>query len=260
MTDETLQILADGAVLHLTLNRPDRLNALNRQTLLDLSAAFDDAAVDDSVRVVVLRGAGDKAFAAGADITELQSLSAPEAQELASFGHHLTLQIERLGKPVIAAVNGYALGGGCELALACHLRVAAENAMLGLPEIKLGLMPGYGGSQRLTRLVGTTRALEMMMLGDPIDAHRALELGLVNRVEPLTELDAVVSELANRLANSAPVALAGILHATYRGADETLETGLAIEADRFGLLCGTEDAAEGTSAFLEKRKPEFKGR
>lgn len=259
MNFDNIEVLVDGPILRITLNRPDKLNALNQQTLLELSSAFDDAADNDTIRVVVLRGSGDKAFAAGADISELQGLKPFQARMISDFGHQLTLQMQNLGKPVIAAINGYALGGGCEMALACHLRIASDNALLGLPEIKLGLMPGYGGSQRLTRLVGATRALEMMLLGDPISAEAAHNLGIVNRVVPLAELDGEVTQLAEKLARSAPLALAGILHATYRGADESLETGLAIEADRFALLCGTEDAAEGTSAFLEKRKAAFKG-
>lgn len=260
MSDGNLDILHDGAILRITLNRPDKLNALNRATLVELSDAFHDAALNDDVRVIVLSGAGDKAFAAGADIAELQKLDAMGAREVSDFGQQLMLEMQNMGKPIIAAVNGYALGGGCELALACTLRIASDNAMLGLPEIKLGLMPGYGGSQRLTRLVGAGKALELMLTGDPVDAETAAQLGLVNRVVPQAELAEAVDKLAGKLARNAPLAMAGIIHATHRGADLPLEAGLAIETDRFGLLFGTEDAKEGTSAFLEKRKAEFKGR
>ncbi len=250
---------ADG-IRTITINRPEKLNALNRKTLTELAAAMQAAADDDSVRVIVMTGAGDKAFVAGADIGEIREQSAIQARRFAAYGQQLMSSIQHLEKPVIAAINGFALGGGMELALACHLRIAADSARLGLPEIKLGIMPGFGGTQRLLRLVGTTRALEITLTGEPISAARAAKLGIVNSVVSTDELTPAVTAMATRLAAQAPEAVRGILQAIQRGAETDLETGLALETARFALCCATEDMQEGTSAFLEKRKPMFRGR
>ncbi len=259
MPYQNIQVLQDGAVETITINRPDKLNALNQQTLLELSDAFSAAAVNDATRVVVITGSGNKAFVAGADIGEIQELSPIDAHAFSELGQQVMLGIQHLDKPVIAAINGYALGGGCELALACNLRIAGDNALLGLPEIKLGIMPGFGGSQRLTRLIGAGRALEMMLTGEPVAAGRAEQIGLVNQVVEAGALRDTVSDYAERLARAAPHALHGILDAVNKGADLPLEAGLELETDRFALCCATEDMREGTSAFLEKRKPEFRG-
>ena len=260
MSFENLSVVTRGGIHTITIKRPAKLNALNRQTLQELFGAIIDASGDDKVRVIVLTGAGDKAFVAGADIGEIREQSPTEARTFSEFGQNLMSMIQSLDKPVIAAINGFALGGGMELALACHLRIATSNARLGLPEIKLGIMPGFGGTQRLVRLVGTTRALEMTLTGEPIKADRALEYGLVNRVVEPDQLEQAVADLAAPLVKAAPEAVRGILQATLQGVQINLEAGLALETARFALCCATEDMQEGTSAFLEKRTPEFKGR
>lgn len=253
--------LADrGAVRTITVNRPDKLNALNRETLNELSLAFGQAKYDDAVRVVVLTGAGDKAFVAGADIAEMNALSPLQAQTFSQAGQQLMLAIERLGKPVIARVQGYALGGGMELAMACHLRVASEKAKFGQPEINLGLIPGFGGTQRLLRLAGRGAALELCLGGAQIDAQRAHQLGIVGRVVAPDQLDAAVDALADQLAAAAPHALAGILDAVIQGGECALDQGLAYETQAFALCFSTEDMREGTRAFLERRKANFVGR
>ena len=260
MSFENLAVVTRGGIHTITIKRPSKLNALNRQTLQELYAAIIDASGDDKVRVIVITGAGDKAFVAGADISEIRDQSPVEASSFSQFGQNLMSMIQSLDKPVIAAINGFALGGGMELALACHLRIASDNAKLGLPEIKLGIMPGFGGTQRLMRLVGTTLALEMALGGEPISAERAHQLGLVNLVVPAAELEAAVGRMAKPLVKAAPEAVRGILQAVLQGSDINLEAGLALETARFALCCATEDMKEGTSAFLEKRAPEFKGR
>ena len=260
MSFENLSVVTRGGIHTVTVKRPAKLNALNGQTLQELYAAIIDASGDDKVRVIVITGAGDKAFVAGADIGEIRSQSPVEARRFSQFGQNLMSMIQSLDKPVIAAINGYALGGGMELALACHLRVASRNARLGLPEIKLGIMPGFGGTQRLVRLVGSTIALELALGGEPISAERAYELGLVNRVVEAGELEEAVQTLAAPLTKAAPEAVRAILQATLQGADIPLEAGLALETARFALCCATEDMQEGTGAFLEKRAPQFKGR
>ncbi len=250
---------ADG-VRTLTIDRPERLNALDRQTLQALDEAFAAAAADAAVRVLVLTGAGPKAFVAGADIAEMNQLGPIEAREFSLLGQRLMRRIERMSKPVIAAVNGFALGGGLELAMACHLRIAADSARMGQPEINLALIPGFGGTQRLLRLCGRAATLELCLLGAPVDATRAQQLGLVNRVVPAAELEAEVSALAARLAKAAPLALRGILDAVVVGGECAIEEGLQFETAQFALLFATEDMREGTTAFLEKRAPQFHNR
>ena len=259
MPDENLTIERDGAVAVLTVVRPAVLNALNGDTIAGLEGAVSRLAADDEVRAVVLTGAGDKAFVAGADIRELARLTPVTAEALAARGHALCHAIERMGKPVIAAINGYALGGGCELAMACTFRVAAETARLGQPEIGLGLLPGYGGTQRLPRLVGSGRALEMMLTGSPVDAEEAWRIGLVNLVVPPGELMPRTMELARKIAAQAPLAVRYILAAVREGLGMTLADGCAHEAGLFGLAAATSDWREGTNAFLEKRSPRFTG-
>lgn len=248
-----------GAVRTITINRPDKLNALNRETINELGIAFTQAGADDAVRVVVLAGTGEKAFVAGADISELNTATPVQAQRMAQNGQRMMRGIELLGKPVIARLQGFALGGGLELAMACHLRIASDKAKLGLPEINLGLMPGFGGTQRIVRLVGRSAALELTLSGTPIDAQRALALGLVNRVVAVEELDAEVERWADQLASAAPHAMAGILSAVLAADDLGIDDGLDVEARSFGLLFSTADMKEGTSAFLERRKPTFTG-
>lgn len=249
----------DG-VRRITINRPDKLNALNRATLSELHVAFQAAGADDAVRVVVLTGAGPKAFVAGADIAEMNGLTPVQARDFSRLGQSLMQRIETLGKPVIARVNGFALGGGLELAMACHLRIAAETARMGQPEVNLGLIPGFGGTQRLLRLCGRGPALELCLAGDPIDAARALQLGLVTRVVPAEQLDEAVDALAGKLAQAAPQALRGVLDAVVIGGEAGLATGLDYETQAFALAFSTEDMKEGTGAFLERRKPQFSGR
>ncbi len=260
MAFRNLRIDHKGAVRHIQIDRPAKLNALDRLTIAELDRAFAQAAEEPEVRVLVLSGAGDKAFVAGADIEELAQATPVEALALARHGQAMMRRIETLGKPVIARIQGYALGGGLELAMACHLRVASRQARLGQPEIKLGLLPGFGGTQRLVRLVGRGPALALLLTGEPIDAERAQALGLVHRVVESERLDAEVEALATQLAGSAPLALAAILDAVIRGNDCALDVGLDYEAQAFGVIAASEDMREGTRAFLEKRKPQFKGR
>jgi enoyl-CoA hydratase/carnithine racemase len=250
----------DGAVAVITVNRPKVLNALNSQTMDELRRTILALKHDDAVRSVIITGAGDKAFIAGADINELAVQSPAGGRDYALRGQHVLDLIENMGKPVIAAINGYALGGGCELAMACTLRIAADTAKIGQPEINLGLIPGYGGSQRLSRLVGAGRALELMLTGDPISAQEAHRLGLVNRVVPPAELLAEAKQIAARIAGKAPLAVRYIIDAVNKGLQMTLAEAQVFEATLFGLAGSTDDMREGTRAFLEKRKPEFKGK
>ena len=249
----------DG-IARLTINRPDKLNALDRATVEALDRAVAGAGDDASVGVLILGGAGSKAFVAGADIGELASQTPVGGAAYARFGQMVFERLEGLGKPSIAAINGWALGGGLELALACTLRVAAETARLGQPETTLGIIPGYGGTQRLARLVGRGRALEMILTGEPIDAREAHRIGLVNRVVPADGLAAAAEELARTLLARGPVALRLALQAVLQGLEMTQAEGLRLESALFGLTCATEDMREGTRAFVEKRKPSFKGR
>ena len=260
MTDTPLQIEDRGAVRIITIHRPERLNALNSATIQALHAAADAAAEDDTVRVLVLTGAGPKAFVAGADIAGMADLSPSDARDFALRGQRMMRRLETLPKPVIAMVNGFALGGGLELAMSCHLRIAADSARVGQPEINLGLIPGFGGTQRLLRLAGRAATLELCLAGAPLDAARALQLGIVNRVVPAAELQAQTLALANQLAEAAPLALRGILDCINTGGECGIEEGLAFEAAQFGLVFSTEDMREGTAAFLAKRKPSFQGR
>lgn len=260
MVFNTLLTEDRGAVRVITVNRPDKLNALNRETLSELRAAFSDAGATDSVRVVVLTGAGSKAFVAGADIAEMNGLSPIQARDFSQHGQRLMSAIERLGKPVIAMINGFALGGGLELAMAAHLRIAADTAKVGQPEVNLGLMPGFGGTQRLLRLAGRSAALELCLIGAPIHAERALQLGIVNRVVPAAELETATFALAEQLAQSAPQALRGVLDAVLLGGESALDVGLEFETQGFAIAFSTDDMREGTSAFLAKRKPQFTGR
>lgn len=260
MAFRNLRIEQHGAIRRIEIDRPEKLNALDRLTIAELDRAFAQAAEEPEVRVLVLTGAGEKAFVAGADIEELSRLTPAEALAMARQGQAMMRRIETLGKPVIARIQGYALGGGLELAMACHLRVASRQARLGQPEIKLGLLPGFGGTQRLVRLIGRGPALAMLLTGEPIEAERAQALGLIQRVVEPERLDAEVEALAQRLAASAPLALAAILDAVIRGNEAALELGLDYEAQAFGVIAASEDMREGTRAFLEKRKPEFKGR
>jgi enoyl-CoA hydratase len=259
MAFDNLLVERDGATLVLTINRPNVLNALNTSTLAELRRAILDLASDDGVRAVILTGAGDRAFVAGADIKELAELTAPAARDHARRGQGVFELIERLGKPVIAAVNGFALGGGCELALACTIRIAAEHAKFGQPEVNLGLLPGFAGTQRLSRLVGKGRALEMMLTGVPIGAAEAERIGLVTRVVPGTALLGEARKLAGELAAKAPLAVRAIIDAVNTGTEMTTADGSAYEAALFGVAAATDDWREGTRAFLEKRPPAFKG-
>lgn len=258
MSDAPVSTSTHAGIRTITVQRPEKLNALNRQTLEALDAAFAEAALAADVRVVILTGAGSKAFVAGADIAEMNTLTPVQGRDFSLVGQRLMRRIERLNKPVIAMINGFALGGGMELAMACHLRIAADSAKLGQPEINLGLVPGFGGTQRLLRLGGRAAALELCLLGAPISAERALQLGLVNRVVAAAELETQTTQLAEQLANAAPLALRGILDAINVGGECGIEEGLEYESAQFGLVFSTQDMREGTSAFLERRKPEFK--
>lgn len=260
MAYETLLLERSDAYAVVTLNRPKVMNALNRALLTDLEDAFITLAGDSTVRAIILTGAGDKAFAAGADIGELATLSATDGQQLARRGQAVFRRIETCGKPVIAAIQGFALGGGCELAMACTIRIASERARLGQPEVKLGLVPGYGGTQRLPRLVGKGAALKLLLTGDMVSAEEAFRIGLVDEVVPAEALMPRAETLARAMAQQAPLAIAGCLRAVEGGYDLPIEAGLELEASLFGLACATEDKAEGTRAFLEKRAPVWQGR
>ena len=260
MAFEHLLVERDGGVAVVTINRPAKLNALSLQTLDELRRAVLDLKQDGGVRAIIVTGAGDKSFVAGADINELAVQSPVAGRELALAGQHVFDLIENLGKPVIAAINGFALGGGCELAMACTLRIAADTAKLGQPEITLGLIPGYGGTQRLARLVGKGRAMELILTGRQMSAADAERIGLVNRVVPAAELMAETRTLAALLARSAPIAMRYIISAIHTGLEMPFAEAEVLEASLFGLVASTDDMREGTKAFLEKRKPEFKGR
>jgi len=249
-----------GAFAYVTVNRPEVLNALNKATWADLRTAFEDARDDAAVRGVILTGAGDKAFIAGADISELARVTAFEAEQSSRFGQEVLDLIEDLGKPVIAAVNGFALGGGCETAMACTIRIAAEHAQFGQPEVKLGLVPGGGGTQRLPRLVGKGRALQLILSGGMISAQEAYRIGLVNELVPAADLITRAEAILKQISANAPIAVKFALEVTNKGLETSQSEGLLLEASYFGLCAATEDKKEGTSAFLEKRAPQFHGR
>ncbi|HLA79438.1 MAG TPA: enoyl-CoA hydratase-related protein [Vicinamibacteria bacterium] len=257
---ENLLVAKRDGIAVVTINRPDKLNALNRRTMEELAAAFSALGGDSEVGGVILTGSGEKAFVAGADIGELAAQSPVEGKEFSTWGQRVLDQIENLGKPVIAAVNGFALGGGCELAMACHLRIASENAKLGTPEVKLGIMCGYAGTQRLTRLVGKGRALEILLSGEPVDAQEAYRIGLVNRVVPKDRLLAEAEALLRKLLGNGPVSLRFTMEAVNAGIEMPLAEAQYLEATLFGLICTTEDMKEGTRAFLEKRPAKFQGK
>ncbi|HUI14752.1 MAG TPA: enoyl-CoA hydratase-related protein [Xanthobacteraceae bacterium] len=249
-----------GPVAYVTVNRPRVMNALNKATWADLRTVFEDARDDAAVRGVVLTGAGDKAFIAGADISELARVTAFEAELSSRFGQEVLDLIENLGKPVVAAINGFALGGGCETAMACTIRIAVENAKFGQPEVKLGLLPGGGGTQRLPRLVGKGRALQLILSGEIISAQEAYRIGLVNEIVPAADLINRAEAVIKQIAANAPIAVKFALEATNKGMEASQSEGLLLEASYFGLCAATEDKKEGTSAFLEKRAPQFRGR
>lgn len=257
---ETLLYEKKNSIAYVTLNRPKVLNALNGATWHDLRGAFEDARDDETVRGVILTGAGDKAFIAGADINEIATATAVQAEESSSYGQDVLNLIENLGKPVIAAINGFALGGGCETAMACTIRLASENAKFGQPEVKLGVLPGGGGTQRLPRLVGKGRALQLILSGGMINAAEAYRIGLVNEVVPGADLIARAEALLREIFANAPLAIKYSLEAVNKGLETSQAEGLALEASYFGLCAGTDDKREGTRAFLEKRAPQFQGR
>lgn len=260
MSFQTILFEVKDSVARVTINRPDKLNALNARAKDELRQVFEQCKSDDAVSVVILTGAGGKAFVAGTDIQELTELNTETGRTFSQKGQEVFDLVENLGKPVIAAVNGYALGGGMELALACHLRIASENAKFGQPEVNLGIIPGYGGTQRLARLTGKGKAMEMILTGNPIDAQEALRIGLVNKVVPLAELMTTADALARATASKGQVAVRMALKAVNMTQETTLTDGQALEASLFGLCCGTEDFKEGTKAFLEKRKAIFKNK
>jgi enoyl-CoA hydratase/carnithine racemase len=249
-----------GGISYVTVNRPKVLNALNTPTWKDLRTAFEDARDDATVRGVILTGAGNKSFIAGADVGELAQATAVDAERSSRFGQEVLDLVENLGKPVIAAVNGFALGGGCETAMACTIRIAVDSAKFGQPEVALGLLPGGGGTQRLPRLVGKGRALQLILSGEMISAQEAYRIGLVNEVVPAADLITRAEAILRKIASNAPVAVKFALDATNKGMETSQGEGLLLEASYFGLCAATEDKKEGTTAFLEKRTPQFRGR
>ena len=260
LTLENVLYETKGPIAYVTLNRPKVLNALNQRTWQDLRAAFEDARDDADVRGVILTGAGDKAFIAGADISELAQVTAVQAERSSTYGQEVLNLVENLGKPVVAAINGFALGGGCETAMACTIRLATESARFGQPEVKLGVPPGGGGTQRLPRLVGKGRALQLILSGEMITAQEAYRIGLVNEVVPAAELIPRAEAILKQIFANAPLAVKYSLEAVNKGLETSQTEGLALEASFFGLCAGTEDKQEGTRAFLEKRAPQFQGR
>ena len=260
MAYDNLLFEVSEQIARITFNRPNVLNALNRRTMDELGDCLKKVRADDAIRVVILTGAGEKAFIAGADINELSQQTPVNGREFTLYGQEIIHRLETLGKPAIAAINGFALGGGCELALACTLRIASRNAKLGQPEVKLGIIPGYGGSQRLPRLCGKGVAHELILTGEMITAEEALRVGLVNRVVEPGELLATAEAIAKKIIANAPLAVKYALEAVERGMEMPQEEGLYLEATLFGLCCATQDMREGTRAFLEKRPPKFEGR
>ena len=255
----TLLSEVSNGICTITINRPDKLNALNTTVMNELSQAINDVYSDPKIRSVIITGAGTKAFVAGADISEFLGLSVEQGMAMAKKGQELFFKIENSSKPIIAAVNGFALGGGCELAMACHFRIASENAKFGQPEVNLGLIPGYGGTQRLAQLIGKGRSLELLMSGNLIDAKTALQYGLVNHISPVEELINAARSIAETINSKAPLAVAWCIAAVNAGYQNNLN-GYETEIKAFGECFGTEDMKEGAIAFLDKRKPDFKGR
>ena len=260
MNLENLLLSVNNQIARITFNRPAVLNVLNTKTLEELGDCLDEVRRNEAIRVVILTGAGEKSFVAGADIKELAQRNAVDGKDQALHGQEIFHRLETLGKPSIAAINGFALGGGCELALACTIRIASRTAKLGQPELKLGVVPGYGGTQRLTRLCGKGVAHEMILTGEMISAEEALRIGLVNRVVEPSDLLGVAEAIAAKIAANAPLAVKYAMDAIERGAQMPLQEGLFLEATLFGLSCATDDMHEGTRAFLEKRPPKFQGR
>ncbi len=260
MSYEFILVEPRNNITQITINRPQALNALNWQTMTELQSALESVRADDNVSGVIITGAGEKSFVAGADIKELASKNPVTAKEFSLQSQEILRYIERFPKPVIAAVNGFCLGGGCELAMACHIRIASQNAKFGQPEVNLGIMCGNGGTQRLPRLVGKGRAIELILTGNMIDADEAHRIGLVNKVTPAAELISAAEEILNTIAARGPIAVKLSLEAIVHGLDMTLEEGVQLESNLFGLCFSTEDMKEGTQAFVEKRKPEFKGK
>ncbi|HEY7513118.1 MAG TPA: enoyl-CoA hydratase-related protein [Vicinamibacteria bacterium] len=260
MSYENLLLDKKDGVAVVTVNRPDKLNALNDRTMAEIAAVFDSLAADVDVKGVILTGAGEKAFVAGADIGELAKQSPVQGKERSIHGQKILDRIENFPKPVVAAVNGFALGGGCELAMACHVRVASESARLGTPEVKLGIMCGYAGTQRLPRLVGKGRALEILLTGEMVDAAEALRIGLVNKVVAKGELLAEAEALLRKMLANGPISLRFTIEAVNAGLEMPLDEAQYLEATLFGLICTTEDMKEGTKAFLEKRSAKFQGK
>jgi enoyl-CoA hydratase len=259
-TFENLLYEKKNAIAYVTINRPKVLNALNMATMEELRTVFHAIKADDAIRVVIMTGAGEKAFIAGADINELAKNNAVEGKAYTHKGQSVLNLIENLGKPVIACINGFALGGGCEIAMACTMRLASDNAKLGQPEVKLGIIPGYGGTQRLPRLVGKGIAMQLVLSGEMITAAEAHRIGLVNEVVPQPELIARAEAIAQKIIANAPLAVQYAIEAINKGMEMTLQEGLYLEATLFGVCCATEDKTEGTKAFLEKRAANFKGK
>lgn len=257
--EHILYAVADG-IATITVNRAPMLNALSAQTVRELDQALAAAEADEQVRVLIVTGAGEKAFVSGADISELAGLDPSSGRRTAEFGQRVLRRLETMGKPSIAAINGYALGGGCELAMACTIRVASDNAKIGLPEVTLGVIPGYAGTQRLPRIVGRGTAMDLILTGRAVDANEALRLGLVSQVVPLAELGDAARKTALRIQRNGPLAVRAAMQAVDHGLDVSFEHGCRMEATLFGLLCATDDMREGLKAFLDKRKAEFKGR
>ncbi|RMD93266.1 MAG: enoyl-CoA hydratase [Calditrichaeota bacterium] len=260
MAFENILFEVKNKIAYLTINRPQVLNALNWKTMQELRTAFEQVKEDDQAGGIILTGAGEKSFVAGADIKELATKDPVGAKEFSLASQEILHSIEHFPKPVIAAINGYCLGGGCELAMACHMRIASENAKLGQPEVNLGIIPGNGGTQRLPRLVGKGRALELILTGKMIDAQEAYRIGLVNRVVPQDQLIATAEQILQEIFSKGPVAIKLALEAVTHGLEMPLEEGIQLESNLFGLCFSTEDMKEGTQAFIEKRKPQFKGK
>lgn len=258
MNYKNLLVEIKNNIALITINRPDKMNSLNEETLQELDDLFEQFKEDEKVNCVIIIGAGEKAFVAGADISELNKQSGVSGEKFSQFGQSVFTKIENLGKPVIAAVNGFALGGGCELSMACHIRLASDKAKFGQPEVNLGVIPGYGGTQRLSKLINSGRAMEFILTGDMIDANEALRVGLVNHVYPADELLPKAFEMAEKIVSKGQLAARLSVKAVIASEKMNLQEGLEYEAALFGIACSTEDFKEGTQAFLEKRKPEFK--